>query len=175
MFTCSTQIYYLFVYNRLITGYIEATMNYYNAISSYNGAVLSQWTDDGPQEEMKEIISEASYQHDGESDDLSAVTEVQAYFEQFRSNLRNGILYDSGPPLKQGQVLGDIDGTHLKVTGKLSVRSLLTQFECTARPVATCAYCMQVCVCACSASSLCGAILAYICCELCLYSLHRYV
>jgi hypothetical protein len=113
----------LLSHRRLLTEYVNAVVDHVNAVWARDSEARSLWQSNRPRdwtidqvrdiEERQEELIESGVQNHG-------LTEVERYHKAHRINRKDGVLYDNSIPLGLGEVLGDIDDTHLLISGQLS-------------------------------------------------------
>ena len=115
-------------YRRLLSEYTNTVIDYIDAVLSRDHEILLHWARNKPRDwsidEIREI--EDMFENYDENDngnqngiERDAIYEIKKYWLQHRSNRRDGVLYDNSAPLTTGEILGNIDGTHLLITGQL--------------------------------------------------------
>ena len=111
-------------YRRLLSEYTNTVIDYIDAVLSRDHEILLHWARNKPRDwsideirEIEDILEDYDETEIPTMKQSDAIDEIKTYWQQHRTNHRDGVLYDNSAPLKTGEVLGNIDGTHMLITG----------------------------------------------------------
>jgi hypothetical protein len=101
-------------------------------VLSRDHEILLHWFHNKPREwsideirEIEDILQDYDETEIPDMKQSEAIHEIKTYWLKHRSNRRDGVLYDNSAPLKTGELLGNIDGTHMLITGWLLTLSII--------------------------------------------------